>query len=554
MTDHSGIIETHKGGQLQTPGLPLDRTETRRQELLELGKIDLYYLTKGILGYDKLTMPAHGELCKFADTCNVLRRMILMPRSHFKTTIITISQTIQDIIKDCNVRILLVGSSSTNVERMLKEVAAHFRYNQLFRWLYPDLIHASYNGSEVVWNNKEIQVPRDVLFREPTVDTIGARGAAASRHYTIIRPDDMIGEKELASDIEMERTIEWSSGLESLLVSPEEDLIDVVGTHWRKNDVYEYLQDFYSNGEAAVDIGAHAYRRGEIAVFNRDVRDANGDPIFPELISRRTLDRLQRENPTRYAAQYANNPITSGETEFDTGNVKFFTYVDSEMKQIRFQDEGGVEHIIKVSDLDQLILHDPAVSERRGSSDNALIRVGHHQKSGRIIILQTKIGQYKPDELVETLFEWDKEYQPRFTSLEGVAYQKALKYFIRMIAEARRIPPPPIREYIPGSRKSKDDRIRGLSPLLNSHLLYMLPSETKLLEEFQHYTKDGKSKRDGLDALSQVTEYFTVGWNQSTHDDAREKWKKQLRGLDATGYGQRRSSIIDRRSRVRLVG
>lgn len=550
-----GEIETHKGERLVTPGLPPreQRTEARRLELAELGKRDLYYLTKGVLGYSRLTPHAHGELCRFCDTCDSLRRMILMPRSHFKTTIVTISQTIQDIIKNPNIRILLVGSSSTNVERMLKEVGAHFLHNQLFRWLYPDVIHDSFNAKGVVWNNKEIQVPRTVLFREPTVDTIGARGTVESRHYDIIRPDDIIGEKELQSDIEMERTIEWASGLESLLISPEEGMIDFVGTHWRKHDVYEFIQNFYSNNEGKVEIGPHAYRRDEIVVFSRDARLPNGEPIFPELISKKTLDRIQRENPARYAAQYANNPITSGETEFKTENIQFFQFTGPDMRLIRFKDFHGNDVTYKVSDLDVVILHDPAVSERRGASDNALGLVGHHQKTGRIFVLKTKIGQYKPDELVEALFEWDKQHQPRFCSLEAVAYQKALKYFIRMIADARRIPTPPIKEYIPGSRKSKDDRIRGLVPLVNSHLIYMLPSETGLLEEFQHYTKDGKSKRDGLDMLAQVTEYFTVGWDEQTMEDDREAWRKQLSQLDATGYGQRRGSLRDRYDRVRIV-
>lgn len=526
------------------PSVPKDAVEDRRLELRQRGIDDLYFFTRGVLGYNLLVPHAHKHLCKFADTCDALRRMFLMPRSHFKTTIITIAQTMQDVCKDPNDRILIVGSSSTNAERFLSEISQHFKRNQLFRWLYPELIHDSFTASDVTWTGSEITVPRDLISRDPTVDTIGARGTVESRHYNKIRADDIIGEKELNSAVEMERTIEWVTGLESLLISPDRDLIDFVGTHWRFQDVYAFIQEFYAGNvkeEEAEEIGPFASRRGDLVLFRRDARHEDGEPIFPEQVSKAFLDRLQRENPLRYAAQYANDPQASGETKFDYRDLRFYEFVGPERRMLRVEDAEGNTKLIPISKLDLGVLTDPSVAETRGASDTAILLVGHYEAKDWLFVLEENIGQIQPDETVDHIFRLCKDFSLlRFVSIEQVAYQKALKYWIRREADSRKRPYPPVVEYKPGTQRTKDERIEGLLPRVRSHKLFLLPGHHKLIAEFKRYTKDGKSKRDGLDALSQAIDHFGKGWSEEHEEDTRERWREQLRVINSTGYGVKR--------------
>ena len=275
--------------------VPTGATDKVRLELAARGKEDLFFFVKGILGYDRLSPSIHGELCTFLmQTRGFLRRMIQMPRSHFKTTIVTIGSSMQDITLDPNIRILLVASSSTNAKRFLLEIQKHFIMNKMFRWLYTDIIPLEITKAR--WNADELEVPREVMFREPTIDTIGAKGAVASRHYNRIIGDDIIGEKELHSEIEMEKTIEWASGLESLLISPIEDRIDFVGTRWRMNDVYAAVEQFYGHKNKPVEIGPHAIKVGEIIIYRREAME-NGEAVFPEMFSTEFFNRMLRENP-----------------------------------------------------------------------------------------------------------------------------------------------------------------------------------------------------------------------------------------------------------------
>ena len=520
------------------PGIPAQRSESLRSELAEVGRNNLYFLCKGILGYDKLTEHAHGHFCKFLEECTLLRRMTQMPRSHFKTTIQTIGLTIQDVLNDPNIRILLVASSSQNAERFLTEIKNHLRANKIFQWLYPEIIPEDI--SKVRWNLQEMEVPRDVYWREPTIDTIGARGTVESRHYDIIRADDIIGEKEFNSDVEMSRTIEWSTGLESLLISPSTCLIDFVGTRWKMTDVYAFTENFYSGGEKPVDIGPFAYRKGELGVFRRKARKANGEPMFPELVSREFLDRLQRENPQRYAAQYANDPMAEGLVLFHTDWLRYFTVTGPESSIIQFTDAKGKEHEVSVWSMERQAFFDPAMAETKKACRQALMVVGNVSVDGSMyfFLLETVIGHYTPTEAVDYILEMDKKWRPDIFSIETIGYQGSIQYWLRERCIAQGLPEPPITPFPPkgvrNSQMSKDERIRGLQPLFRAGQFYIMQGHSEFIEEYTYYPHS--TFKDALDALAQGVVYWTNSWDAQAQDEWAEHERKILARIGPDGY------------------
>ena len=196
--------------------------EDLRERMGELGRTSLFFLCKVILGYKDMNAHVHGPMCNFSDqTLSYLRRLKLMPRTHFKTTVWTIGESIRDIITDPNIRILMIADTSRNAERFLQEVQQHFQFNEVFRWLYTDIIPENFNT--VRWSTTEMIVNRSLIAREPTIDAIGALGGSESRHYNIIRADDLITEKAIRSDVEMDKIIDWAGGLESLLIDQHTD-------------------------------------------------------------------------------------------------------------------------------------------------------------------------------------------------------------------------------------------------------------------------------------------------------------------------------------------
>jgi hypothetical protein len=97
-------------------------TSEQFEAIRNRARTDLYFLAKGILGYDQVEPGAHQALCSFMTREEKNRRLVLMPRGHLKTTICTISDSIRLALCDPNTRILIQNEVFDNASLMLQEV------------------------------------------------------------------------------------------------------------------------------------------------------------------------------------------------------------------------------------------------------------------------------------------------------------------------------------------------------------------------------------------------------------------------------------------------
>ena len=115
---------------------PGDTTWTKMREK---GKSDLYFLAHTILGYgEKIPMRrhAHDLLCRVAqgttgcpeiDHASILK--LLLPRGWGKTSVITISQTLQYLIQDPETSVLLCNEREQNAKDFLTEIKYQIQGN-----------------------------------------------------------------------------------------------------------------------------------------------------------------------------------------------------------------------------------------------------------------------------------------------------------------------------------------------------------------------------------------------------------------------------------------
>lgn len=488
------------------PKKPATPTSETKDRMKKLGKENLYYLCKVILGYDKLVPHVHMPMCEFANTVKARRRLKLMPRTHFKTTIWTIALTIQDILRDPNVTILMVADTGTNASRFMREIQQHFEMNELFRWLYSDIIPP--NFTKATWSQTEMIVPRTQVRREPTVDAIGAMGGIESRHYDIIRPDDLVTEKCIHSDVEMEKLNQWAGGLESLLNNEMTGLIDFTGSRKKKGDLYEVQQKRYGDGFETQDIGPHATQCGDLAVFwRRDIE--NGAVIFPEQNSMAFLMRMKKWDPQRYHAQYANSPKGTGLNTFGDEELRFWRW-DEEGRLIICAHEGLVHLRMSPWAGERIILYDPSVAEKRGSSQNSILVLLRGYPLPFRIVLEAHIGHYPPDEAIQLLFDLNRKWRPSLISIEHRGFQGAVKYWINEKAEREDHEGLPLLSWPPqGSPKAqwaKAEHIKACQPLVNANLVWLHKSQTELVEQFEFHPNVRWD--DGVDSFSQSLDYW----------------------------------------------
>lgn len=555
------------------PKIPKDASEELRLEMRELALSSLFYLCKVVLGYTKFRASPHGEFCEAADFVeqnpHLNRTLFLAPRDTYKTSAWTIGRAVQRGCKDPNTRGLILADTGLNATRFGIEIKNHFQFNALLQWLFPEVIPTNFNS--VRWNAKELVLNRTAPWRDPTFDMMGAEGGIESRHYDWIIADDLVTEKHLKSDTEMDSLIKWIGGLESLLISDMESRIDFVGSRKKKGDAYEWVEKYFASDSATPQIlGPHMSKRGALVTYSRTIRE-NGKIIFPYDPARKSgisggfLARLLKHEPERYHAQYENNPRASGLSWFRASDNRFFRLAKDGF--IEAVHDGELIERVHPSSLTRGLLYDPSVAERDSSSKQALHIVGKGS-SPRIFFLETHYGHIPPDEAILRLFDLHERWKLDFVSIEKRGFQGWVKYALNLIAELKGWNPLPIIEYPPeGSPRAqwaKKEHIRSLQPYHRNHLLWFNEeddAQAEVVSDFDFYPNVRWD--DALDAAAQGTEWWPYSSSEVDRAEAAEKERsllfasipglrldprfveespeKFLETLDASGYNVRLS-------------
>lgn len=519
-----------------------------RVKMREMALSSHYYMAKTVLGYRKLRPEPHGEMCRFLDfledqreagNYDLNRSAVYMPRDTYKTTIATITRGIKLGLKHPNIRILIIADIAENAELFGTEISNHFKHNTLLRWLFQDLIPPNFNTAK--WSTSAMSLERTEYWRDPTWTLIGAFGGSESRHFDRIIPDDLVVEKHLRSNTEMDKLIHWMGGLEPLLVNDVESCIDFVGSRKKKGDAYERQEKYYGASNAMpIQLGPHAEKRGGMCIYSRQIIE-EGKNIFPyskELksgISNKYITRMRRNEPQRFWAQLMNSPKGTGLNTFRIEDVNFFTI--GPRGEIECVVDGKVVHQTNVWAMDRRILYDPAVAEQQTSSMQAIHVIAKGSHPFRFV-LESHVGHIPPDEAIELLFALDKKWQPQFVSIEKRGFQGWVKYSLDMIAERDGVPYIPYVEWPPvgsaNSQFSKGEHIRGLQPVVRAGWLWMQSDQHELLEQVEFHPNTRWD--DALDALAQDLDYAPY----AEDDDVRvEKAKQEDRLLAQVAGGGR---------------
>src|SRR6267378_1837759 len=82
-----------------------------RSDLAERGRKDLFFFNSGVLGMRDMTISCHGPVCAYINLNPKQFKMILEPRDHLKTSVITIGGSMQMVVKNPENRLLIANES-----------------------------------------------------------------------------------------------------------------------------------------------------------------------------------------------------------------------------------------------------------------------------------------------------------------------------------------------------------------------------------------------------------------------------------------------------------
>lgn len=476
-------------------------------------KTDKFFLGYGILGYNKFSKNLHGELSQWLKNTDVNQyRLILLPRSHYKSTLCTITDSIQLALPDDlgnqphprnlgpNVRVLIAHETHESAARFLFSITNHFTSNPTLLALFPEL---SPDPRHQKINKNELELPRSQIWNEPTFDTTGVGGKSQGKHFNFIKGDDLYGASARDSKTERETTINWVDNLQSLLITPKNDHIDFIGTRWAFDDVYAHIIKVYAGR-----LFKYVRACEELTPVLEDGKIVKRRlPIFPEEFRTQDLEILKK-NRMVWNAQYANNPAESS-ASFNPDHLRYYYY--SGVNEITVKGYGLDDRKIDVRKLDKLILIDPATK-----GDTGFIVTGTDSRN-RIYVLEAIKKAWNPPDLVDVIFQKVIRWQPRLVGIEEVLFSSLFQFWLAREQQTRgirfKIEPLKTRQ------KFKDERIMGLSSYYQAGQIYHNEGQAELNEEYHQFGASHEIHL--LDALA----YGPALWRASINEGQLDKWK-----------------------------
>ena len=482
--------------------------EKTRDEALQ----NFFFFTRAIIGMDKLTDRFHKDMCDELQYVDALRRLWLVSRDHFKSTIVGISYPLWLLIRNPEERILLAADTANNAEQKLAKIKQLILGSKGIRAFFPEIIPG--NVRKTVWSDSEIVLPRQEAHAEPSISTIGAGGAVVGQHFTRIICDDIIAKEATDSPSVMSSVIRWADSLESLLVEPYVHTIDIVGTRKAHDDVYEHLRSHWKTGEDLED--RPFYRE-----FVRSFWASPGEPLFPELYGgkKNALDfarRQQRQNAYLWSCDFENDP-RSPEAEFRIEDLQSYQW-DVSKEHVLFEEKDQTR-VISLATMTVYMTVDPAYAKERGSSMGAII-VSGCISSGEIFILEAIKDRWGGQGLIKAVKRTSRKYQA-YLKVVGVEATGTQQAWIDDLQKEMRTDGLHVRieSLQPGGKAGKDARIRfQLQKYIGAKRVYLTAEMNQLQRELRHFPLS--KEKDLLDAAAYSAEHY---WNRAVPVDHEGK-------------------------------
>lgn len=219
------------------------------------------------------------------------------PRGHGKTTIIG-AYILWRIIRDPNIRVLIVTINQDKANEMMSFIQHHLESNEKLKELFGEQ-----KGYSRDWSRSTLRVMRaglsGVAHKEPTLQVLGITSSMVGGHYDLIVLDDITDQKNSRTEHTRQELVRWYNLTLMPMLEPNGKILSI-GTRWHENDIHNYLQT--SSG--------FKHKRYK-AVINEDKNTV----LWPERFNYTKLQEIKRSIGTvGFELQYQNNIISSGES------------------------------------------------------------------------------------------------------------------------------------------------------------------------------------------------------------------------------------------------
>jgi len=452
--------------------------EAQLEKIRQKCKTDLKFLCKHVLGMEDWQDGLHDDLAEFIKNSSNRKKLLLIPRNHLKSSLVTVGYAIQQVLVNPNIRILITNATLRRCEEFMTQIQGYLTGASAL----PDLF-GPFQNKNTRWTIDQLTIAQRKMGRikEPTISVASITTNVTGGHYDLIIHDDLVERGNIGTPDQIQKVKDFFS--DSLNLAPNAPII-VIGTRWAVQDLYgELLQN------------------QDFGVFLRGALDEDDNVIFPNMVCKdRTHPKwqemiclesqLELQGNYSFACQYMNNPVSEDSIEFKRNWTQPF-----DMNAELFNTFKTVEGLLSV---------DPAFKQNQVNDFSAFV-VTKTTEDNITYILEAEQKKINAHGIIDEVFRLVDLYNIKRVLMETQVAQIVLVDMLK--AEMRkRNKFFVVEEVMNSTRENKAMRIRALIPhyangrVLHRRGLHHLEDQ---LIQFPRNVHD-----DLIDALSQQVKYW----------------------------------------------
>lgn len=422
------LKRAHKDGQVN-------------QCLAYLGRHDLFFLLYYFMGRTDINHDWLYARCRDVQY-DPNNNLDLWAREHYKSTIITMAKTVQDILNDPEITFGIFSLNRPIAKGFLYSIRSEFTNNQTLKDIYPDVLYQNPERESPRWSLDEgIIVKRESNAKEATVEAWGLIDAMpTSRHYKVRLYDDIIDERHVNNPEIIKKAIrmwEISLSLGSAIPSTAyPDTVDIAryaGTRYHANDPYREL------------IKRNAAR---LRLYpGTDNGKVDGNPV---LWSKELMDKKRREMGSyTFGCQILQDPTADQVQGFNPEDLRYWNPQNWQR-------------------MNRYLLCDPAGEKKKDNDYTVMLVIGLNDDNNYYLIDGIR-DRLNLTERARKYISFHRMYQPNESGYEKYGKDSDIEHIEdAMTRDNYRFDITPL-----GGSIAKNDRIRKLIPLVENHRLFV---------------------------------------------------------------------------------
>lgn len=408
---------------------------------------------------------------QMADTKRQYRRRIfLIPREHYKSTVNTVLYALWRIYRNPEIRIIIMCCIKELAQDMMREIKAYLEDPDLIETVWNDRPHiegdliprianpsTSYKRNivesdeyvqKVIWTASAIQVNRELKDKQPTLQVLSVGMTPTGKHCDLVIMDDIVEWDNSATPQLAKKVLRSANEIESVVTKKAKKFHICNGFwEWLGNEVlingtryyrWDYYSKFVGNDEKEQEerLARTRYSAMIRDVYVNGVDSSDGylcEEIFDAEAERDVRDTISRRE---WYAQYRNKIVAEDETTYSKESVKLVFPTNYRKTAIpavtNFVDTSmPIPNGYEVFPISLWLTVDLAVSTRKRADDRA-IAVGGWDELHRLHFVDGAADTWTPDELYTQIHRLADKWNITLVHYEtGVGMQESFNHAFR---------------------------------------------------------------------------------------------------------------------------